>query len=227
MSNPKRRDNEQSLLADLRRRVSWLEQRRTPAGAKKLDDLSDVSVPSPSQLNVLTFSGTQWQALPSVAGDMAVTEAIAVYDNSEDATFSFDEVGGDSWTSPAFVVAANSYQLVLVTVDVSVSDSEIGAVNSTGAVGGTGFSVGFPTPWIAEVRDVTNDPSGLAMSKGNGSGSCGCTVPIWLRNETDEEASLTVDVAVYGYLPVFPSAGFDGTVLVRAESVFSIAAVTP
>ena len=43
MSNPKRRESDGSLIADLRRRVSWLEQRRTPAGAKKLDDLSDVA----------------------------------------------------------------------------------------------------------------------------------------------------------------------------------------
>lgn len=227
MSNPKRRDNEQSLLADLRRRVSWLEQRRTPAGAKKLDDLSDVSVPSPSQLNVLTYSGTQWQALPSVAGDMAMSEAIAVYDNSEDATFSFDEVSGDEWESPAFVVAANSYQLVLVTVDVSVSDTVLGDITTDGAVGGVGFTVGFPTPWVAIVNDVTNDPSGDVASKGNGTGSCGCTVPIWLRNETDDEATLAVKVTVYGYSSAFLNDGFDGTVLVRAESVFSIAAVTP
>ena len=219
MSNPKRRESDGSLIADLRRRVSRLEQRRTPAGAKKLDDLSDVAVPTPATNDVLTFTGAQWVNAPSVAGDIAVSEAIATFDNSEDPVFAFDEVGDDSWESPAFVVAPNSYQVVLVTIDVSVSDTVIGLFLNTDDVG---RDVGFPTPWKATV--FASDLPGVTYL-GNGSGSCGITVPLWLRNETDTEASMSVTVIVSGVATSFVSDGFDGTVLVRAESVFQMAAI--
>ena len=219
MSNPKRRESDGSLIADLRRRVSWLEQRRTPAGAKKLDDLSDVAVPTPATNDVLTYTGSVWTSLPSVAGDIAVSEALATYDNSEDDVFSFDEVSQGEWESPGFVVAPNSYQVVLVTIDVSVSDTVIGLFLNTDDVG---RDVGFPTPWSANVY-ATDLPS--VSYYGNGSGSCGTTVPLWLRNETDTEATMTVTVIVSGVATSFVSDGYDGTVLVRAESVFQMAAI--
>lgn len=224
MSNPKRRESDGSLIADLRRRVSWLEQRRTPAGAKKLDDLSDVAVPTPATNDVLTYTGSVWTSLPSVAGDIAVTEALASYDNSEDDVMSFDEVGQGEWESPAFVVAANSYQQVLVTIDVSVSDTVLGTVIGTAVVGGFSMDVGFPTPWRATV--FATDLPGVTYL-GNGTGTCGITVPLWLRNETDDEAVMSVTVLVSGVPDSFAADGFDGTVLVRAESVFQMAALTP
>ena len=217
MSNPKRRDNEQSLLADLRRRVSWLEQRRTPAGAKKLDDLSDVSVPSPSQLNVLTYSGTQWQALPSVAGDMAMTQAIA--SDSDDGTF--DE-GSPFNFQPDFIVNANSYQLVIVTAIVAISDIAV-PVTGTGLPGDAVATV--PTPWKVFAHDATGDPGATMIYGAMGTSSGTASFPMWLHNDTDADVGHTVYTETSATVSFGPE--FDATVTVEARSVFSIAAVTP
>lgn len=118
-------------------------------------------------------------------------------------------------------MAPYSYQPVFVTVEVALSDISLGLI-------GTGFpgdaAVLVPTPWKAEAIDTTNDVGGSTKSMGNGTGSCGCTFPIWLHNDTDTEASLTITLQVAGTVG---GPEFDATVTVRAESVFQMAALTP
>lgn len=235
MANPLSFPSLVQFVADLARRVTALERRRFQTGATNLDELDDGEVKyghadGPQHGWVWTWDTTRSTRFgglarfaPSVAGDIAVSEALASYTDDG----AFDEISPFDWESPEFIVAPNSYQPVFVTVDVSVSDTFLGSVASGGAVGGGSFDVGFATPWKVEVIDTTNDVGGSTKTMGNGSGSCGCTFPIWLHNDTDTEAPLTITLQVSGVPTSFVSDGFDATVTVRAESVFQMAALTP
>lgn len=224
MANPLSFPSLVQFVARLADRVTALERRRAAPVPDSLDDFRDTqilyghSVSAPADGHVFTWDssvstpfGGAWVAAPSVA---AVTEALASY--SDDGLF--DEVSDYSWETPGFVVAANSYQLVLVTVEVALSDISLGLI-------GTGFpgdaAVLVPTPWKLQAY-ATDAPT--VPSLGNGTGSCGCTVPLWLHNDTDDEAPMSVTLIAQGTVG---GPEFDATIDARAESVFQMAALTP
>lgn len=207
-----RRDTTSSLIADLRRRVGWLEKRTAPAGAKKLDDLSDVTIRTPATAQVLTYDGGQWVNAAAVAGDLGVLETVAEY--TDDGIF--DEVTPFD-TSWSVTVNANSRQLVIVSAFVECSASEIAVIGSGGA-----DLVPVPTPWKLTAYDATFDPT-AADVVGQGSVGSGtwATVPLWLTNDTDADQSNTLYASVGGLTTDYE---FDATVTVTARSVFSLVA---
>lgn len=217
MSNPKRRESNESLLADLRKRVERLEGKRSPASAKKLDDLSDVEVPSPAPGNVLAFDGALWVASAPIPSDLGVTETLQTV--TDDGIF--DEAGG--WTyQPDLIVPGNTYQLVVVDVLVSISDVGYEALGTDGV---STVTIQLPTPWKVTVQDTTGDPGGDALAHANGTGSCGATAALWVHNATDTDASHTLNITVEGSWFSAIENEFDATVTATARTVFSLTSI--
>ena len=211
-----RRDTTSSLIADLRRRVGWLEKRTAPAGAKKLDDLSDVTIRDQVIGQVVTYDGAQWVNAAAIAGDLGVLETVAEYPDSG----IFDELSPFD-TSWSVTVNANSRQLVIVTAYVECSDSRL--ATNVDIDGGTGsVNIDIPTPWKLIARDQTFDPGGDdEVGQGSVGSSSWAQVALWLTNDTDADQSNSLVVAVEGLTSAYE---FDATVTVTARSVFSLVA---
>ena len=229
---------DQSTVRDIKvleRKVHDLELRVQRAlESRLLDDLDDVEVPyGRADLTsgyVLTLgtggpassAGLLARFLPSVAGDMAVSEAVGTFtDTRDESVRSFDETGYYSWETLAFPVAPNSFQSVLVTINVAISETSLGEVLAEDGV--STVTVGFPTPWAVTATDTENAISYY----GNGTGSCGVTIPMWLHNDSDDEAYMTVTLQVDGVPVSFVNDGYDATVEARVESVYSLNPLTP
>ena len=213
-----RRDTTSSLIADLRRRVGWLEKRTAPAGAKKLDDLSDVTIRTPGAAQVLTYDGAQWVNAAAVAGDLGVLETVAEY--TDDGIF--DELSPFDW-SPSITVNANSRQLVIVTAYAEPSDSLYEATEGVVGGGGGTVTISFehPTPWKLTAYDDTFDPTAADVVGQGSVGSSWAQVALWLTNDTDADQSNTLYVSVGALNSAYE---FDATVTVTARSVFSLVA---
>lgn len=125
----------------------------------------------------------------------------------------FDETGYYEWETPAFLVPPATFQLVLVTVDVAISDTGLG--DAMTADGLSSITVGFPTPWKVRATDTTN----AVHFYGNGTGSCSTTFPMWLHNDTDSETSMTVTFEVRGVATSFVNDGYDATVTARVDTL--------
>jgi len=229
VANPLGYPNLLETIARMERRIRELERIRYPLPPQNLDDLDDGQVSygaatAPAAGDVLTWTsgatpfGGLWMAAPATAGDLGVLETVAEY--TDDGIF--DEVSPFD-TSFSVTVSANSRQLVIISAFAEPSEStHETTVGVTGGGGGTvDVSFNHPTPWKMTARDQTYDPTG-DDEVGQGSvGPSGAQVALWLTNDTDEDRSNTLVVAVEGLTSAYE---FDATVTVTARSVFSLIA---
>lgn len=159
--------------------TAWAAQ-TPPAPSLTLDDLTNVTVPSPSSGQVLTFNGTDWVAqtpAPPVLPQAAIynlNQGSVVLDG---ATFTtpafvsgFDVTGVATYVGPSIQLAANGRYTVRYTVQLQRNAVSWPTVFLAGRLGSTSFCSAAgqdppgPNTQVVTLANRPNEPAGLAFT---------------------------------------------------------------